>query len=260
MDELIRICTLNLGMLLLLTSSLWILSLPLRDASIIDPFWPIGFVAVAWLTFLLQGGAHPRAVLVFMLTTIWGARLAGYLFWRNWGKGEDYRYRQMRDKHGGRFWLVSLLTVFTLQAILLWFVSWPVQFGQILTPTSKVGWLDFAGIGIWLVGMFFETIGDYQLARFKRDPENKGRVMRQGLWRYTRHPNYFGDFCVWWGLYLIALAAGAWWTIVSPVLMSILLIKVSGAALLEKTIVERRPDYLKYMQTTNAFLPGPPRD
>jgi steroid 5-alpha reductase family enzyme len=152
---------------------------------------------------------------------------------------------------------VSLFTVFLLQAALLWFVSLPIQVSAALNSTNPLGWLDGAGIAIWGLGLLFEAVGDWQLARFKMEPDNAGRVMDRGLWRYTRHPNYFGDFCVWWGLYLIAAAGGAALTIFSPLLMTLLLLKISGVSLLERTIAERRPEYIAYMARTNAFFPGP---
>ena len=151
------------------------------------------------------------------------------------------------------------MTVFLLQALILWFVSWPIQVACFAAEASPFGWLDLVGASVWLVGFLFESVGDWQLARFKAAPANSGRVMDRGLWRVTRHPNYFGDCCMWWGLYLIAVAGGAWWTIFSPLLMTLLLLKVSGVSLLEKTIVDRRPDYTDYQARTNAFFPGPPR-
>jgi steroid 5-alpha reductase family enzyme len=178
---------------------------------------------------------------------------------RNWGEEEDYRYAEMRQKHGERFVFVSLLTVFTLQGVLMWIVSWPVQFGQLET-VSSLGVLDAVGVVIWSVGVLFDAVGDHQLARFKARPENRRKVLDSGLWRYTRHPNYFGDFCVWWGLYLVATSGGAWWTAVGPLLMSYLLLRFSGVSLLESTIVSRRPEYRSYIERTNAFFPGRPRE
>ncbi len=238
---------------------LWLLSLGLRDASIVDIFWGLGFVVVAWVTFVLADGDTARRVMLVTLVTIWGARLAGYLAWRNIGKGEDYRYRAMRKKAGDRWWWQSLFQVFLLQGVLMWVVSLPVQAGQV--PDGGLNLLDAAGAACWVVGLFFETAGDIQLARFKADPANEGQVMDRGLWRYTRHPNYFGDFMVWWGLYLVALATGdAWWTIVGPLVMTVLLMKVSGAGLLERSLSKRKPKYEDYIRRTNAFFPGPPRD
>ncbi len=236
----------------------WLLSLAVRDASIVDIFWGLGFVLVAWVTFLAADGEPARQVLVVALVTVWGLRLAGYLAWRNIGKGEDYRYRAMRKRAGDVFWWRSLFTVFLLQGALMWTVSLPVQAGQV--PESGLNLLDALGVACWAVGLFFEALGDVQLARFKADPANEGKVMDRGLWRYTRHPNYFGDFMVWWGLYFVALATGdAWWTFVGPVVMTVLLMKVSGAGLLERSLRKRKPEYEDYVRRTNAFFPGPPR-
>jgi steroid 5-alpha reductase family enzyme len=235
---------------------LWLVSLVLRNASIIDLFWGFGFVVIAWV----PGWSSPatvcmRRILLLVLVTVWGLRLAGYLTWRNTGKGEDFRYQAMRERWGRRFPLVSLGTVFLLQALLMLIVSLPVQAGML--TGGPIGVLGVVGAGLWLVGVAFETIGDLQLARFKRNPDNRGKVMDRGLWRYTRHPNYFGDFCVWWGLYLVALTSTTWWTAVGPLLMSFLLLRVSGVSLLEKDIGTRRPGYDEYVRRTNAFFPGP---
>lgn len=252
-------------------TGLWLLSLAHRDASIVDPFWGTGFVLVAWFTLLSTppAQADARAGLLTGLTTVWGLRLSLYLLWRNWGHGEDRRYKAMREYHGPRFWWISLLTVFWLQGVILWIVSLPIQAVMVATPTSAVvvassgmplGWPDLAGVALWSIGLFFEAVGDFQMSRFQADPQNVGRVMDRGLWRLTRHPNYFGDFCIWWGLYLIAASGGVAWTIFSPLLMSFLLLKVSGVTLLEKTITGRRPDYLAYQARTSSFIPWPPRN
>lgn len=236
---------------------LWLLSVASRDASIVDPFWGFGFVIIAWWCFFTSEFSQ-RGLLLLILTTLWGLRLSVYLLWRNWGKGEDRRYRAMRETHGERFWFVSLATVFILQGLIMWFVSWPVQFG-VLLGEETLGILDCLVLGLWVIGITFETIGDLQLAKFKSDPANQGRVLSHGLWRYTRHPNYFGDFCVWWGIYGIAASGGAWWTVGSPLLMSLFLMRVSGVTLLEKDIADRRPEYGDYIRDTNAFFPGLPR-
>lgn len=243
----------------LLMFVLWLVGLVRRDASIVDPFWGLGFVIVAWLAWWLSSPNSARPTLLVCLTTIWGLRLSFFLLWRNWGHDEDRRYAAMRAHHGPRFWWVSFFTVFLLQAVILWFVSLPIQVATHFDSDRAVGWLDGVGILLWCLGIFFETVGDWQLARFKSNPTNDGRVMDRGLWRYTRHPNYFGDFCVWWGIYFIAAAGGAGWTILSPLLMSVLLMKVSGVTLLESTITERRPEYDAYRKATNAFFPGPRR-
>jgi len=237
--------------------STWILSLIVGDASIVDIAWGLGFVIVAWTVALGLDETTDRSTVLVGLTTLWGIRLAGYLAWRNLGEPEDRRYRAMRSKHGDRFPLVSLVTVFLLQGVIMWTVSLPVQAGQ--RSADGLGIFDAVGIAVFTIGLLFETVGDFQLARFTADPRSRGRVLDRGLWRYTRHPNYFGDFLVWWGLYLIALGGGAWWTVVGPAVMSLFLMKVSGAGLLEKTIGHRRPGYAEYIERTNAFFPGPPR-
>lgn len=247
------------GLIMAAVIVLWCLGTALRDVSLVDPFWGTGFVLTAGLAWYLNGPTLPRGTLLTGMTTLWGLRLSVFLLWRNWGHGEDRRYGAMRDYHGPRFWWVSLLTVFLLQGLIMWIVALPLQVA--IATNSANGWsgLDVIGVTIWAIGLIFETFGDWQLARFKADPENAGRVMDRGLWRYTRHPNYFGDFCVWWGLYLVAASGNASWTVISPLLMSILLMRVSGVTLLEITITERRPDYAKYRERTNAFFPGPPR-
>jgi steroid 5-alpha reductase family enzyme len=235
----------------------WLVSLTIRDASIVDMIWGFGFVVVAWATYLTAVEPGTRGLLLTVMVTIWGLRLSGYLVWRNLGKPEDYRYRQMRERSPDWFWLISLFKVFLLQGVLIWVISFPVVVNQ--ASGTDLRWLDLGAVLVWAVGLFFETVGDIQLARFKSRPGTKGKVMDRGLWRYTRHPNYFGDFAAWWGHYLVALAGGAWWTVFSPLLMSFLLLRVSGVAMLERTISSRRPEYEDYARRTNAFFPGPPK-
>jgi steroid 5-alpha reductase family enzyme len=233
----------------------WVVSLAKKDVSIVDGMWSLMFVVSALVYIGQAGAAGPRAWLVLVLLVIWAVRLSGYITWRNWGEQEDYRYQQIRKNNSPNFAFKSLYIVFGLQALLAWFVSLPVLAAS--SDSAPLAWLDVLGVALWLVGFVFESVGDFQLARFRANPSNQGKVMQSGLWRYTRHPNYFGDFCVWWGFYLIALSAGAWWTLLSPLLMSFLLLKVSGVAMLEKTITSRRPGYAEYIAATNAFFPGP---
>ena len=254
MVDLLATSAVAIGILMLAT---WVVSVIVNDASIVDIIWGLGFVVATWAAFIAAGETTDRGLLVASLVSIWGLRLSGYLAWRNIGKGEDKRYQQMRKKNPDSFWIISLFKVFGLQAILMWVVSIPAVVVQ--TSSSELYWLDYVGVALWLVGLFFETVGDIQLARFKARPDSKGQVMDQGLWRYTRHPNYFGDFCVWWGIYIVAAAGGAWWTVFSPIVMSALLMRYSGAGLLEKTITRRRPGYEEYIARTNAFFPGPPK-
>jgi len=192
------------------------------------------------------------------LVTIWGLRLSIYVFIRNHGKPEDFRYAKWRAENGPRWTWYSFFKVFLLQGAIMWIVSTPLLAAQI-TPGSALSALDILGIVLWLVGFIFEAGGDYQLAQFRADPANKGKLLNTGLWRYTRHPNYFGDSAQWWGFYLIALAAGGWWTIFSPLIMTGLLVKVSGVALLEKTMANTKPGYKEYIETTSAFIPWFPK-
>lgn len=239
---------------------LWFLSLRLRDASIVDIFWGLGFVQIAIIACALGGGYAWRKLLITGLTVLWGLRLGGYLLWRNAGRGEDSRYQAMRRQHGERFWLASLYMVFGLQAALMWIVSLPVQVAQLGPTPDHLTALDGLGAVLWALGLTFESAGDLQLARFKSDPAHHGKVMDRGLWRYTRHPNYFGDACVWWGLFLIALPTPhGVWTIVGPALMTLFLMRVSGVALLERKLVRSRPEYRDYMQRTSAFFPRLPK-
>lgn len=248
------------GLLVLIFIGLitWLFSVFKRDVSIVDSLWSVMFVAVAatYLWVLPQSG--PRANLVLLLTLLWALRLSIYITWRNWGEAEDRRYQAIRANNQPNFELKSLYIVFLLQAVIAWIVSLPL-FGAIAS-SAPLGPLDYLGIGIWMLGMLFEAGGDYQLSRFRADPASRGQVMDSGLWRYTRHPNYFGNACIWWGFGVIALSAGAWWALLSPVLMTILLLKVSGVSLLEQDIGERRPGYADYARRTSAFLPWWPKN
>lgn len=235
----------------------WLKSLSLRNVSIVDSLWSLMFLAAAGAYVHAAGLPGPRAVLVLVLVTVWALRLALYITWRNWGHGEDRRYQAIRARNEPNFAFKSLYLVFLLQAVLAWIISLPLH-AAIQAP-GPLGVLDFVGVAVWGVGFAFEAGGDWQLARFKADPANGGKVMDRGFWRLTRHPNYFGDFCVWWGFFAIALAAGGWWSIPGPILMSVLLMRVSGVSLLEKDIGERRPQYADYIRRTNAFFPGIPK-
>jgi steroid 5-alpha reductase family enzyme len=238
----------------------WLLSVMRRDASIVDVFWGLGFVVIAWTAGTLGAGYRQRQLLICTLVSVWGLRLALYLLWRNWGAPEDYRYRAMRARYGDRFTWVSLYLVFGLQGVLMWVVSVPLQVAQLSPLPDRLTWLDGAGVVLWATGLGFEAVGDWQLARFKADPQSRGLVMDRGLWAYTRHPNYFGDAMVWWGYFCIALATPhGLWTILGPALMTFLLMRVSGVALLERKLVKTRPAYAEYTRRTSAFFPWFPR-
>lgn len=250
----------GLGVIVALVLLVWIASLLRRDASLVDRFWGLGFVVLAWFWWL-TGPQYLSALLPVGLVTLWGLRLSLYLTWRNWGAGEDPRYQRMREKHGERFPLVSLVTVFLVQAVVLWVVALPLfAIGHGMFNPDVMQWVGVIAILLWVVGFFFETIGDWQMAAFKSDPANQGQVMDRGLWRYTRHPNYFGDLCVWWAVYLFSIAFGGWWTVLGPLLMSFLLVRVSGVRLLEQDLVSRKPGYAEYVQRTSALIPWFPRE
>ncbi len=243
--------------MLVAATIVWVVSVAKRDASIVDGLWGplfvLGALAYAWPV----SAAPPRGACVLALLTVWAVRLSVHVVARNRGHGEDYRYREIRRRNEPNFALKSLWLVFWLQAMLAWLISLPLLAAQ--TSAVPMGLLDGLGFALAVFGLAFETVADRQLARFRRDPANRGQVLDRGLWRYTRHPNYFGEACVWWGFGLVGVAAGAWWSLVSSVLITWLLLRVSGVALLERTIGERRPAYAAYVRRTSAFVPWPRR-
>jgi steroid 5-alpha reductase family enzyme len=249
--------TLMLAVLAAIGVTFWIVSVVRRDVSIVDSLWSLMFLVVAVGYAVQVGVGGVRGWIVLALAAAWSLRLSIYITSRNHGEGEDHRYQEIRRNNDPGFWWKSLYIVFGLQALLAWLVAMPLAVA--VGSQAPLGWLDIAGLALWVVGMVFEVVGDAQLARFKANPDNRGKVLDTGLWRYTRHPNYFGEFTLWWGFWLIAVGAGGWWTIASPMLMSFLLLRVSGVSLLEKDIGERRPEYTDYIRRTNAFFPGPPR-
>ena len=233
----------------------WAVSVVKRDVSIVDSLWSLMFLLATGVYVASLEETGPRNLLVLALVTVWALRLSGHITVRNWGEGEDYRYQQIRANNEPGFTFKSLYIVFGLQGALAWIISMPLLLS--LASPQPIGWLDITGVVLWIIGMVFEAGGDYQLLRFKSDPANRGKVLDTGLWRYTRHPNYFGEACIWWGYFAIALSAGGWWSIYAPALMTFLLLRVSGVAMLEKDIHERRPAYREYIERTNAFIPGP---
>jgi steroid 5-alpha reductase family enzyme len=236
----------------------WIVSVKKQDASIVDSIWSLMFLFASIIYLLSADTYTSQQILVFTLVTIWALRLSVYITWRNWGKSEDSRYQDIRARYSPNFALKSLFIIFTFQAILAWLISLPLWF--VFSYPVTFGLINTMGLVLWFIGIFFEAVGDAQLAKFRKSGlDQKKEVMDRGLWRYTRHPNYFGEACIWWGYYLFALSAGGWWTIIAPVLMTWLLLKFSGVALLEKDIVHRRPAYQDYIQRTSAFFPWPPK-
>lgn len=243
--------------LVLYMIGLWVVSLHLGDVSIVDLGWPVGFVIVAWIAHGLGDGSSGRRLLLATLVSVWAARLLAHLLVRKLAEpGEDPRYTALRQRRGPSFTWTSLGVVFLAQGALIWAVGLPVQAAG--TSARGLGPLDLAGTVLWAIGLAIEAVGDEQLRRFKANPARRGSVLDTGLWRLSRHPNYFGDCLVWWGIYLVALSAGAWWTIVGPLLMTTLLLKVSGVRLLEARLAAR-PGYADYVARTSAFVPLPPR-
>lgn len=234
----------------------WLITLPRHNVNLVDSLWPLFFLAAAVVYAVLAPASGLRSLVVLALVALWATRLSVHLAARNRGKPEDRRYRAIRANHTPGFVWRSLYIVFGLQAVLAWIISLPLH-AAVASP-APLNALDALGAAVALAGLAFESLADWQLERFKADPANRGRVLDRGLWRYSRHPNYFGEACVWWGLWLVAAAGGGWWTVIAPLLMTILLLKVSGVALLEKDIAERRPAYRDYARCTSAFIPWPP--
>jgi steroid 5-alpha reductase family enzyme len=239
---------------------LWLVSIVIKDVSIIDAFWGTAFVLVSWIGLVVGHGVYFRKILLVLLVSIWGIRLSIYLFFRNHGKPEDYRYAAMR-KRDPNFTITSLYKVFGVQGLVVMLLSPPLwKVLQTHEPTT-ITVFDIVGTLVWLFGFLFESIGDYHLSQFKKDKNNAGKLMNKGLWRYTRHPNYFGDAVQWWGYGIIALSIpGAWWTLYSPALMTYVLVRVTGASLLEKKLAKTKPEWSKYMETTNTFIPWFPSE
>lgn len=234
---------------------LWfVVAIVKKRNDVADVAWGLGFVWVGWLSYFLGGGSD-RALLVVALVTVWGLRLAAHIHVRNRGKSEDFRYAQWRAewKH---FYLRSFLQVFMLQGLFLLIIAWPVMFINLSAPEPFQVW-DLAGGVVWFIGFGFETIGDYQLAQFKKDPTHRGKIITSGLWRYTRHPNYFGEAMQWWGIFMMACSIPSGWiTVVSPVLITVLVRYVSGVPMLERKYASH-PEFEAYKRKTSVFFPMP---
>jgi steroid 5-alpha reductase family enzyme len=246
-----------LAAILLVGALAWVASVLADDVSFVDSLWSLFFLIAAIVYALSAEVLSTRGLLVVGFVILWSLRLSLHITVRNWGEPEDHRYQSIRANNEPGFVVKSLYIVFGLQALLAWIVAVPLL--PAVQSAAPLGPLDAFASLLFVVGFVFEAAADWQLSRFRADPANRGRVLDTGLWRYSRHPNYFGEFCIWWAFWLFAVAAGAWWTVFSPILMSFLLLRVSGVAMLERTIAERRPEYLEYMHNTNAFLPGPRR-
>lgn len=241
---------------------LWLISIPLRDVSIIDMFFAAVLFAITAVSYVVGNGVPVRKQLLLLLVGLWALRITIHLIKRNWGHGEDARYTKLREwtNDDRRFVWLSLRKVFLLQGVVIWFVSLPVQVAQVYVTPLALGWLAWLGTALWAVGFFFETVADHQLTRFRADPANKGTVLKTGLWKYSRHPNYFGELCVWWGLFLIACdnVLGLL-SVIGPVLYTFLIINVTGQRTLDKKLAREKPDYAAYMASTSGLIPTRPK-
>lgn len=235
----------------------WLISIKAKNVTIVDSMWALFFLIATAVHISQVGNPTPRAWLVLLLVATWAIRLSGYLHWRNHGKTEDARYQAIRARNQPNFAIKSLYLVFLLQVMLAWIISLPL-IASTFSYLPLNAW-DALGLALWMIGMTFQVTGDWQLARFKANADNKGKVLDTGVWRYTRHPNYFGEACIWWGYFALALAASAWWSVISPIFMTFLLLKVTGVKLLEADIAQRRPDYADYIRRTSAFFPTFPK-
>ncbi len=234
--------------------ALFIVAQVIKNNSIVDMGWGIGFVLVAWALVILKGNASPAILIITVLTTLWGVRLFYHILKRNLGKPEDFRYAKWREEWGK--WVVprAFLQVFMLQGFFMFIISLPII--TLFTSKGSLHWIGIGlGIAIWSIGFYFEAMGDYQLKQFISNPLNKGKLMTEGLWAYTRHPNYFGEATMWWGIGIIALSGGSsWLAVLSPVTITYLLVYVSGVPLLEKSM-SKRPEFKAYAERTSIFIP-----
>lgn len=256
----LQIYLLGLTVIFIFFTLVWVFSVLVKNAGIVDIFWGLGFVLVSAFYFAATPEFSNRKIIVMILIAIWGIRLSVHILIRNIGKPEDYRYQEFRRHYGAeRYWWFSFFQVFMLQGFLVWLVSAPLLAIQFYANKNPFGIIDIIGITIWLIGFTFEAGGDWQLAKFKSNPTNKGKLLQTGFWKYTRHPNYFGDATVWWGFAILTAAVGSFLPILSAVLMTWLIVKISGVAMLERTLVNTKPGFLEYSQRTNAFIPWFPK-
>jgi steroid 5-alpha reductase family enzyme len=234
----------------------WLLSFATHHYSHVDSMWSLFMAITAYTSALFALDLSSRAVLALVAVTLWALRLSIFLTWRNWG-AEDHRYQTIRQNNEPHFWFKSLYIIFAFQALLAWVISYPLY--AAVVGQSALNWFDLAGALLFLLGFYWEVVADWQLMQFRRQPDNQGAVLQTGLWRYSRHPNYFGECLIWWGFGLLGVSSGHPWSWLSPVIMTFLLLKVSGVSLMEKTIYSRRPGYADYVRNTNTFIPGLPK-
>lgn len=248
-----------LALILFFYMNLWfIVSLLRKRNDVADEAWGFGFVVLAWASFLLGTAQDTRGIIVGILVSIWGTRLAWHIFRRHLGHSEDYRYAKWREDWGKWFYVRSYVQVYLLQGVLLFLIATPILLINQSAGVS-LNYLDVVGIFIWITGFVFEVVGDAQLAQFKKDPHNKGKLLQTGLWNYSRHPNYFGEVLQWWGVFVLALSvSNGWFGIVGPLMITFLILKVSGIPLLEKKMMEN-PAFAEYQKKTSIFIPWFPK-
>lgn len=234
----------------------WIISIILKNSSIVDFFWGLGFIMVSVVSIFLSQIVCLKNYLVLIMVSLWGSRLAIHILIRNWGKGEDYRYQNFRKKAGKNWWIISLFKVFMLQGAILFIISLGIQYINLSLNNLNISIINIIGIFIFLTGFLCESISDIQLYRFVNTKDNNGKVINKGLWKYSRHPNYFGESLIWWGIFFFAIISfESLILIISPLLITFLIYKVSGVKMLEKDLVKQIPGYKNYMDTTSAFIP-----
>ncbi len=259
MPELIQILLINLAAVTIMEIAGWLISLKKNNVTIADSLWGLGFIIIAWLTFLQSDGFLWRKVIITATVTVWGLRLSYHITKRGLGKPEDPRYTQWRKEYGSRFPIVSLFRVFLVQALFMWLIAMSLQVAQSAEMPDYITITDIAGAAIWLTGFIIESSADRQLSQFIKDPANRGRVMRYKLWKYSRHPNYFGEATMWWGIFIISCSVEyGIFTAISPVLITYTLLKITGVSLMEETMFKDNPEYAEYKRTTSSFIPWIP--
>lgn len=264
MPDFVLVLAINAAVILALFLAAWAICVAMRDCTPVDSLWGLGMGVVAVSTFLQTGGGTQRRVVLTALCVAWALRLGGYMLWRWRDHGPDRRYVRMLEKakaeRGWGYGYAAFRLVFMLQMPLLWLVCLPVQLGQIAAEPAALGALGWIGAGLAAAGLIFESAADWQLVRFKRNPANADKVLDKGLWRYSRHPNYFGDACVWWGLWLIAAETQLGvFAVVGPIYLVYTLTRWSGMPTVEGRMRRRKPAYEEYVQRTSAFIPWPPK-
>lgn len=256
MSEIVAVLALNMAGVMLLEFTGWVISLKRKNVTIADSLWGLGFIIIVCITIIQSDGFLARRVIVTSAVIIWGLRLFIHITKRGLGKPEDPRYTEWRKEYGDRFPVVSLFRVFLVQGLFMWLIALSIQVALLFPQPESFTIADYAGLGIWIIGFIIESSADRQLAQFIKDPVNMGRVMRYKLWKYSRHPNYFGESVMWWGIYIIACSSEyGFLTVISPILITYTLLKITGVSLMEETMFKGNAEYEEYKRTTSSFFP-----